>query len=508
MKNASDSAILTHTCFRMNFRSTTYAACAYLLTSLVAFSQGARLTSDTTERNYLLRGSTSRDARQQAEAAVQPLQGQPVPVASDTALDVTRPPAEYPAVLKPKDFFGRSYQPSADYYDPFNNNLQRAGLPSGPGDKAVIQDNSAYIQVEPFSVAEISVAEEFWVTLVLMRDGELVFPRAKLVGEEGILQVKRSSEESSPYLYLRAAPGRTELAGNYLMTTLDVEVLDKVGNNKVLVYKFKVRVVPASDKSLSPTVKVDMVNAKLPPVFGTSGSRAAPIADASAAAVQVKSSMPSSKPAAGRFSPGSAGFSDGRKFTREDTREYFPLMIGMAKAYDEAVAANSPGYSANDIIRFIPATVSDRQIIRGKVPAFDNAFDGQRYFVMGGYFFPRYDAILYEVTWRNRSSETTWWDYSLLRVVPGAEPSYQQVIPTVVSPEYGETTPPDAVNTLWVLVQGNGWTPETPIRLAFPNRGMDNGRVPLVQPHLATPKDGKGRASLYADPNQIPNINR
>lgn len=432
------------------------------------------------------------------ETVLQQPNSRVVPVVDNRVLDSTRPTNGGPALLAPKDFFGRAYNPEASYYDPFNSALTRDGLPSATGDKPFLPDDSGYIQVQSFTVPDISVAEEVWVTLILMRDGEIVYPRAQLPGSTGILEVRRSEVKESPYLYLQAVQGRTELNGQFIQTSLDIEVVDRSG--KTFDYKFKVKVVPASDRSFKPTIKVDLVDQKLPPIYGASGSRYSPEETrTSAPAVPTPSQATRSSKS---YSPGSVQFTDGRKFTREDKRKYFPVMIGMAKAYSEAIAAGAKGYGPNDIIRFQPSTIIDGRPTAGTVPAFRNSYDGQTYYLLRGYFFPRYDAMLYELSFKNSSNETLWWDYSLLRIVPGFEPSTQQVEPTVISPEYGETTPPGRVNTIWVLLQGRSWLPNTPVRFAFPPMGMESRRAPVVQPHNSTPEPAASpRLSLMGSDN-------
>ncbi len=388
------------------------------------------------------------------------------------------------ALLAPKDFFGRVYKPNVDYYDPYNSSLAVDGHPVGPGDKPALPDQVADLETNPYSWAEIPVAQEMWVTLQLMREGETVFPKNRLPGSEKILQIQRMPDPNSPYLYLRGGPHTTNLNGSPETTTLDLEVEDK--DHHVYDYKLKVKVVPYGDPSLKPFVRVNMVNAQLPPVYGAEGSRYAPETAAT----------PNSTPDAqhqlfgtarvaqsGGGTAASVSYSGTRPFTHEETRRFMPIMIGMAKAYDEAVKARAKGYGTTSVLRFQPSTVKNGQPTRNAIPGFKNPYDGQTYFLINGYYFPKYHAILYELSFKNQSDRTIYWDYSLLRLIPGFEPSYQTVKPTAVSPEYGEDTPPNGVNTLWVLCQAKGWLPVTPIRLAFPESGFDGTVRRLVMPH-------------------------
>ena len=444
------------------------------------------------------------------EAIVQPKSNtRVVPQFDDRALyDGTKAgQGNYPAVLSPKDFFGRVYNPAADYYDPYDSSLKYDGRPRGPGETPAVPEQVLALEVKPYSFPEIAVAEETWVTLVLMRDGEIVLPQRLLAGSEDILQVRPSSLAESPYVYLRAAPGRTESNGNFLRTTLDVEV--RGADAKVYNYKFKVKVVPQNDKSFAPTVKVDLVNPALPAVFGGAGSRFAPEAADDTRSVPFTSG-PTNRETLGSGAPAKRDFAGSNRytvrqaFTRDEVRRYFPIMVGMAKAFADATAAGAPGYGRDQILPFAPSTaVAGRKVDRSTVPAFRNPADNQVYFLSQGFFFPKYDAILYALTFRNRSRETLWFNYAYLGLVPGFEPSSQSISPTVVSPEFGETTPPGAVNTLWILVQGRGWQPETPVRLAFPPAGMDSTLPRVVQPHLATPAAAppSGLSLQRADPD-------
>ena len=457
--------------------------------ALLAQSAGSEVPTTYRRGNVLSIDSPPTEART-PEVAVSYANRGTVPVPGPESLDMNRPSSEYPAILAPQDFFGRTKRPSTAFADPFNSSLLVDGNPSAPGDKPTLPERSKSIEIQPWSMQTISVAEEVWVTMILMRDGEMVYPRSQLVGSDKIIEVQRSAVKESPYLYLRARDGCTDLSGNYLRTTLDIEVIDKA--QRVFVYKFDVQVVPINHPNYSPTLKVNMVKTELPPVYGREGSRYAeekaaantPLASRAGGLTRDQSTL---------FQPGSAAVADGRKFTRADVRTLLPIMIGMAKAYDEAVAANAQGYGPRDIRPFQPCTVAPDptgrpSLIKGKVPAFRNPYDGQTYFVLRSYFFPRYDAILYDVSFKNTSSETLWWNYSDLQIVPGFEPSNRGEQPTVVSPEMGETTPPGKINTLWVLVQGRGWEDtSTPIRLRFPPMGMEAKRPTLVHPHVESP---------------------
>jgi len=160
-------------------------------------------------------------------------------------------------------------------------------------------------------------------------------------------------------------------------------------------------------------------------------------------------------------------------FTRDEVRTLFPTMIEMAKLYEQAVYDGAPGYSKDNIVRFRPKSVKDGRVVSEKIPAFKNPLDGQIYYLPWGYYFPEYDAIVYELVFQNLTSRELWFDYALLKVLFGFDRSGDKAPrgprSVVVSPESSEVTPPGRYNTFWVLAQGAGVHPlNTPVRFLFP----------------------------------------
>jgi hypothetical protein len=330
-----------------------------------------------------------------------------------------------------------------------------------------------------------------------MRNGKIIVPKfAGIVPPpEGMVQV--IPVKGSPYLYFQARDNPV-FPGNFNYTHVFIP-MDLEG--RPIQFQIRLKLVKPDSDELVPLVLLDMVG-DFPEVFDDAGSPAPVEGDGSNQPVPAQQQGQMQQPRAAQSSQASQGaVNDAMSqqhlpdyqflgygptpvrppFTREEVRKYFPTMIEMAKLYEQAVYDGAPGYTPKDIIRFRPKSMKDGKVISDKIPAFRNPVDGQVYFLPWGYYFPQYDAVVYELVFRNETSGDLWFDYALLKVLfgfdkpadtpPGGPKS------AVVSPETYEVTPAGRYNTFWVLVQGHGIYPvTTPVRFLFPSsRSTDGG---------------------------------
>lgn len=382
--------------------------------------------------------------------------------------------SQTPNALRPVDYFGAVRNPRLEVYDPYGSPLFKEGrdtiaeqLPDG----LVLRDLSHRHVVRFGSLPTVAVTSGRAVSVLMLRNGKIIIPKfADIVPPpDGMVQVL--PVKHSPYLYFQAREGAVFPANyNYTHVFIPMEL-----EKRPVQFQIRLKVVRPDSDELAPLVMLDMVG-DFPDVQDESRPSSAADDDG---AVGIAGGRRFQKPdyvfsASGDHGAGPTPVSP--PFSREEVRNYFPTMIEMAKIYEQAVHDGASGYSPRDIVRFRPMSVKGGEVVSGKIPAFRNPVDGQVYFLPWGYYFPQYDAIVYELVLQNRTSRDLWFDYALLKVLFGFDKPADRLPrgpkSVVVSPESYEVTPAGRYNTFWVLVQGTGVYPvTTPVRFLFPNGG-------------------------------------
>jgi hypothetical protein len=390
--------------------------------------------------------------------------------------DTMRPAkgAEVPNELRPTDYFGRVQNPRLEAYDPYRSAFYREGRDTSVDripDGSVLRDLSHRYVVRYGSLPTVAVTSGRAVSVLLMRNGRIIVPKfADIVPPpEDMVQV--IPVKKSPYLYFQAneyAVFPDDFNYTHVFIPMDLE-------GRPIQFQIRLKIVRPASAELVPMVILDMVG-DFPDVLNEAGG----VEPSSSSRVEAADAAVAGAVAAAAGYERNAYVFHGAgptpvaaPFTREETRLYFPTMVEMAKLYEQAVYDEAPGYSKKDIVRFRPVSVKDNVVVSDKVIAFRNPGDGQIYYLPWGYYFPNYDAVVYELVFQNQTSKDLWFDYSLLKVLFGfdrvTDASPRGPKSVVVSPEVSEVTPAGRYNTLWVLVQGTGaYAVTAPVRFLFP----------------------------------------
>lgn len=418
-------------------------------------------------------------------------------------------------ILPETDYFGKAKHPQITPYDPFRSSeawfgpsaAQVSGLTETQ--QVILDDMSDREIVRYGSLPTVAITYGRMVSILLMRNGKILLPKNSEIipPPEALVQVVIAKR--SPYIYLQAKEG-VVFPDNYNFTHMFIPVdIDGVP----VQFQVRLEVVAPRSNSLKPMKILDMVG-PFPNVYSRDSVKGsvspvgseysgdarqafldAGLPDIGSVGVGTVTSTPS-----GPFSPSGRVVGGGgvgsvsyyldsgspvpvrQALSRQEVREYFPTMVEMAKLYERAVMDGVEGYTDREIVKFRPASVLNGRVVSGLLPAFRNPADGQLYYLPWGYYYPEYDAIVYELVFKNESEKPLWWNYSLLKVLFGFGSVNSSGIEgpqniTVVSPESYEKTPVGEFNTLWVLVQGKGINPvSTPVRFLFP----PSGEVPLI----------------------------
>ena len=391
-----------------------------------------------------------------------------------------------PNSMRDTDYFGRVKSPRLEASDPYDSAQMIQGrdpssetLPGSSG--KILEDVSKKIVIQYGSNPTVSITYGQAVSILLMRQGKVIMPSRATAGITPAPSelVTTNTQENSPYIYVTAKSGQVFPAGNYPYTEMYVSV--SVDGHPVQ-YQIRLKAVGPQDPSLRPLVMLDLVG-ELPEAYADAST----VSGAVGGSVQEHPTASSGVDAAyvlGSNSPASVK----PPLTRTQIRKFMPTMIEMAKLYPSAVYDHAPGYTPNDIVAFSPASVKDGEIVRGRVPSFRNPLDGQAYHLVAGFYFPQYDALLYEVAFMNTGTHDLWWNFSLTKLLFGLGGIDDAVPVTAASPEFFEVTPVGKKNILWILLQGHGILPSSAVRLVFPSG--------VTEPELTAPGPQETRASL------------
>jgi hypothetical protein len=325
------------------------------------------------------------------------------------------------------------------------------------GDDTPEQDRSVHLNVVSGSFVQVLITTDHAVQLSVLRNGEVVRPTNIILGSNEFVQYVYSAD-SSPYIYVSAKvalPGQT--------TDMFIETHE---DGRVQTYVLKLICVEPSKVVYD--VLLDLTNDNTPYMQGKAGSREAieaekeiqdRIAAMSASQGGAFSGLESpwsvnygAPPKGG--APGS-GFQT-RKFSRDDIRKYFPRMVQMAKAYDDAKFIEANGGRQ---------VYTDAQIRKGLVQ--DKKFIDpltQDSWILRPWFFPQMDAIVIEAAQYNPNDRPSGWSYNLIKWRVGED--YQTYDTTAAFPEQPAALP-RKINRVWLLLQGY-------------NIGLDNRFTPLM----------------------------
>jgi hypothetical protein len=327
------------------------------------------------------------------------------------------------------------------------------------------QDRSVHLNVVSGSYVQVLITTDHAVKLSVLRNGEVVRPTNIIVGNNEFVQYVFS--DSSPYIYVSAKvalPGQT--------TDMFIETHE---DGRVQTYVLKLICVEP-DKVVF-DVLLDLTNDNTPYMEGKPGSREAieaerEVRDRIAAisagqggtftGVEAPWSLNNgAPPKAGQ--PGS-GFQT-RTFSRDDIRKFFPRMVQMAKAYDDA--------------KFIEANggrqiYSDAQIRKGAVQdkKFIDPLTNDSW-ILRPWFFPQMDAIVIEAAQYNPNNRPSGWSYNLIKWRIGED--YQTYDSTAAFPEQPAALP-GKINRVWILLQGYNIALDNTFTPLMPDRSHRLGR--------------------------------
>jgi len=300
-------------------------------------------------------------------------------------------------------------------------------------------DRSVRADIASGQPVTILVAPEHFTQLTVLKDGEIVYPKRAFTGQPDLLVIDK--KENSPYLYLAASAmveGQT--------TNLFIETEE---DGKIQTYVINLLVT--EPKNIREQVAVNLVEDKTPPIRGGTGSQLKWEEEN-----QKNSASPQDMP---KTTPLGVA-----KFAASDVQKYFSTMIEMASKYPEAKKVERE--TGRSIYR-----PTDIQILPGGINSYIDPIEPCTWYVNQAWYFPRYDAILLDVSLENKSSAISFWDYSLVKWQANQSP--KQFNTTAASPLSMQTLP-NKTNRIWYLIQGHKIDPKAEFSPVFPretNRG-------------------------------------
>ena len=334
------------------------------------------------------------------------------------------------------------------------------------GDDTIERDRSVHLNVVSGSYVQVLITTDHAVQLSVLRNGEVVRPTNIILGSNEFVQYVYNGE-SSPYIYVSAKvalPGQT--------TDMFIETHE---DGRVQTYVLKLICVEPSKVVFD--VLLDLTNDNTPYIQGRAGSR-----EAIEAQKEVQTHIANIASAQGGnfngfeapWSPNNTASPKGgtpgsgfqtRKFSRDDIRKYFPRMVQMAKAYDDAKFIEANGG------RII---YTDAQIQKGAVqekkfidPLTEDSW------IMRPWFFPTMDAIVMEAVQYNPNNRPSGWSYNLIKWRIGDD--YQTYDTTAAFPE-SPAALPGKNNRVWLLIQGNNIALDNRFTPLMPDRNHRLGR--------------------------------
>jgi hypothetical protein len=327
-------------------------------------------------------------------------------------------------------------------------------------------DRSIRLNVVSGSYVQILITTDHAVQLSFLRNGEVVTPTNIILGNNEFVQYQ-FNPTGSPYVYVSArVPLPNQTTDMFVETHQD---------GRVQTYVLKLLCVEPSKVVFN--VLLDLTTDNTPYMLGKTGSRE----DLEAQRQTQDAIAANAAKVHGNFAPGqtpwalsgSPSFNQGppgtgyqtRKFTRDDIRRYFPRMVAMAKAYDDAKFIESTG--GRQI--YTPA-----QIRKGEIQ--DKKFIDpltRDTWILRPWFFPQMDAIVMECAQFNPSSQPSGWMYNLIKWRIGED--YQVYDTTAAFPEQPAALP-HKINRVWLLIQGNNISIENRFTPLMPDREHRLGR--------------------------------
>jgi hypothetical protein len=169
------------------------------------------------------------------------------------------------------------------------------------------------------------------------------------------------------------------------------------------------------------------------------------------------------------------GTSVSGKFTESEVKQYFSTMIEMANHFNAAKQIEKK--TGRKIYRD-----TDIKIYTGGKNNYVDPVENTVWEISQIWFFPKYDALLFDVRVNNPSKNTSMWDFSQVRWQPNNSP--KNFSSTAAAPLSMQTLP-ERTNQIWDLVQGNRLDPSAEFSPIFPRaerRGNQTVKNPEPEP--------------------------
>jgi hypothetical protein len=312
-------------------------------------------------------------------------------------------------------------------------------------------DRSIRADISTGQPVTVLIAPEHFTQLTILKDNEIVYPRRAFTGQPNLVIIDK--KENSPYLYLAASAmveGQT--------TNLFIET-DEDGK----IQTYVINLLVTEPKNIRAQVAVNLVDDRTPPIRGGAGSNLKWEEEILNQTGSTTGDLPRSS------------ITGVKKFSTNEVRKYFNTMIEMAVNYPEAKKIEKE--TGRTIYRD-----TDIQIFPGGINSYIDPIENCTWYVNQAWYFPKYDAILLDVSLENKTQVTSAWDYSQIKWQ--ANQSSKQFLSTAASP-LSMQTPPNKTNKIWYLIQGNRLDPRAEFSPVFP-RAEKRGGPPINKPQAST----------------------
>lgn len=332
------------------------------------------------------------------------------------------------------------------------NYAQSRNIPY-PGNDASVRND-----ITTGQIVGVYIAPEHYVQLSFLKDNEIVYPIRAYPAQPKLLEIR--SDPNSPFIYIASAVRLEGQTTNLLVETEEDGTIQT----------YVIDLIVTEPKNIRPQVSINLVSDRTPPIRNQNGA---------SSLTPTNSAIPMNRMPSQQGIPdakGTTGPTLGsvyQKFTRDDIKRFFNTMIEMANRYGEAKQIEKQTgriiYRENEII---PAP-------GGKISYID-PIDGCQWAVQQVWFFPKYDAILLNVTCYNPRSSPSSWDYAMMKwkaldrenpVEKGA-----QILNTTAAAPFAIQTLGQNTNQIQFLIQGERIDPMAEFVPIFPreNRRSNN----------------------------------
>ena len=122
---------------------------------------------------------------------------------------------------------------------------------------------------------------------------------------------------------------------------------------------------------------------------------------------------------------------------------------------------------------------TDIQIYPSGINSYIDPIEGGIWNITQAWYFPKYDAVLLDVSLENKSSKTSFWDYSQVKWQANQSP--KQFESSAAAP-LAMQTPSGKKNRIWYLIQGNRLDPRAEFSPVFPREERRGSPQPQPQP--------------------------